>query len=203
MEEAVPICFALDHTNYARWMTVFINDLKSLKHQDEGLFNEISKNLSVRTSSAKFSRMAHDQKHEHNNKWIKSQAGYINLVNKEEKTFLRKLETCTGEVHHYLESFENRSGISKQTKDTHKEDSVVFNTTFVFSCYKVYRQMKINPFATQLFQMISSSKIFPQQIEDDCGRLLKLGQSQHDEFVKSRLTIGAKVDFMDTIPRIS
>lgn len=164
MEKAVPLCFALGHTNYARWMSVYIQDLKALKHRDADLFEEISENMSVRTSNAKFSRMARDQKHEHNNKWIKSQSGYISLVNKEEKPHLRKLEICSGEVHHYLESFEmvngNRATISG-TSSKHKEESDIFNMTFMTSCNKVYRQMTVNPFTAQLFQMLNSSTVFP------------------------------------------
>ena len=128
---------------------------------------------------------------------------YINHVNKEDKTFLRKLETCSGEVHHYLESFEaiNQGHTSHGSVDNHKEESVHFNVTFLTACNKVYRQMSINPFATQLFQMVSSSKIFPQKIEDDCERFYKQGKYQYDDYVKLRLSVGAELNVMDKISK--
>ena len=45
--------------------------------------------------------MAYDQKHEQNNKAIKATSGYINLVHKEDKSFLRKLELCSSENFQY------------------------------------------------------------------------------------------------------
>ena len=43
------------------------------------MFNSIGNNLGVRKSKAGFSKIAYDQKHEMNNKTIKSSSGYIRL----------------------------------------------------------------------------------------------------------------------------
>ena len=59
--------------------------------------------------------MAFDQRHEQVNKEIKSRSGYINLNNKEDKTFLRKLELCSGEIHEYLKDF-GRKNLHPNTK---------------------------------------------------------------------------------------
>ena len=88
MKTAVPMCFALDHTYYARWLSVFIRDIELLYIEDKECFDEIGKHLSVRSTDTEFSKVAYDQRHEQNNKVIKARNGYINLTNKEDKTFL-------------------------------------------------------------------------------------------------------------------
>ena len=67
---------------------------------------------------AGFSKIAFDQKHEMNNKAIKSRNGYINLVNAKDSSFLRKIEVCSAEVHNLLEDFDDIERSSK-----HKEES--------------------------------------------------------------------------------
>ena len=42
LEELCPILFSLDHTHYARWIPVFVNDLKILKVSDPELHEEFS-----------------------------------------------------------------------------------------------------------------------------------------------------------------
>ena len=85
--------------------------------------------MSVTTTDAKFSKIAYDHKHEQIIKEIKSRGGCINLANKEDKTFLRKLELCSGEIHHYLENVEN-----KEVSTKHKEESPQFCREHVKHC---------------------------------------------------------------------
>ena len=89
LEKLVEIFFALDHTKYSRWLSVFIQDLKLLSVKNPQLFSYLSKNMSACTSSADFSSMAFDQRHEQLNKEIKATGGYINAVNREDHEFLR------------------------------------------------------------------------------------------------------------------
>ena len=44
-----------------------------------------------------------NQKHEMNNKTIKSRSGYIDLVNMKDTSYLRKMEICYAEVNELLE----------------------------------------------------------------------------------------------------
>ena len=93
--------FALDHIPYTRYISVFIQDLKVLSVENPELYEELTKNMSACTSSSNFSNMAFDQKHEQNHKEIKSTSGYINLVNNEDREFLRKLEMCSPEMRYF------------------------------------------------------------------------------------------------------
>ena len=87
LDDAVQLCFALDHIHYSRWLSVFIHDLELLSVENSDLFDSLENNLGVRMSKAGFSKIAYDHKHEMKNRAIKSRSGYIDLVNKDDAAF--------------------------------------------------------------------------------------------------------------------
>ena len=101
--KCVELCFSLGHIHYARWLSVFLQDLQLLKTEDENLYKQFRNHVSVTSSKEKFSKIAFDQIHEQNNKKIKATSGTINLVNKEDGTYMRKLEICNTEILQFLE----------------------------------------------------------------------------------------------------
>ena len=147
LNDAVQLCFALDHIHYSRWLSVFIHDLELLSVENSDLFDSLENNLGVRTSKADFSKIAFDHKHEMNNRAIKSRSGYIDLVNKDDAAFLRKLEICSAEVHNLFEDLGNTTEITK-----HKKESPKFNKTFVTHCNQIFSKMSVNPFDTKKFK---------------------------------------------------
>ena len=69
-----------------------------------------------------------------NNKTIKSESGSKNMVNMEDKEYLRKLEICFLEIHAFLENNDpERNLISK----SNKEQSPSFCTKYVRDVNKV------------------------------------------------------------------
>ena len=90
LKELKPLFFALDHTHYARWLSVFIQDPQILPESNPTLFKEfVAGKFSIQSMETKFSKMAFDQCHEQNNKKIKATSGYINIVNQKNENFLR------------------------------------------------------------------------------------------------------------------
>ena len=87
LELIVPLFFSLDHIHYARWISVFLEDLKLLHVKMPALYKEFKQgHFVVNTRGNDFSKIAMDQAQEHNNKKIKaSGSGYIDLVNTEGK----------------------------------------------------------------------------------------------------------------------
>lgn len=72
----VPWCFALDHHNYSRWISVPIRDMESLYpctsiHQE---FKEYG-HWAVKKTTNRFSSMPIDQAHEQNNELVKGSGG--------------------------------------------------------------------------------------------------------------------------------
>ena len=160
-------------------------------HPDDNnnFFEELSQHMSVRTTNSKFNGVAYDQKHENNNKEIKSTGGYINLVNKDDKiikTHLRKLEICLPEVLQYLEMVEGQTGTSK-----HKEETDSFSAKLLRDCKTVSSRIETNPFLEETFKKLNSSVHFPDVIVRDCDKVFKIGNMQYQAFVRTRFILGS------------
>ena len=75
--------FALDHINCARWVSVFICDVKSFYAKD--VYNEFyNGHITVKKSNRSFFSIGEDHAHEQNNKIIKGDSGGIGIFDHEE-----------------------------------------------------------------------------------------------------------------------
>ena len=74
----VPLFFALDHQNYARWMPVFIRNMERLPYTIQEEFD--NGNWTVSRSNRRFSALPIDQAHEQANKPVKGVGGIIGLT---------------------------------------------------------------------------------------------------------------------------
>ena len=125
--------FTLDHIHYSRWMSVFIQDLLLLPENNHQLSTEFLRgSFVVNKSHGLFNGMAYDQAHEQNNRTVKSNNGYIDLLNKEDRGYLKKLELALPEIFEYLELVKG-----PDIAESHKEQSPNFILKFV----KTYRQL--------------------------------------------------------------
>ena len=76
LEQIAPLMFSLDHTHYARWLPIFINDLKQLKEKHPRIYEEFKKgHFTSKKTKRKFSSIPEDQAHEQNNKTVKIDGG--------------------------------------------------------------------------------------------------------------------------------
>ena len=78
MEKLVPLFFAMDHVNYARWTPVHIRDMKNLPDSIRNEFEEGRWVLSKTNKS--FSCIPIDQAHEQENASVKGSVGFIGLT---------------------------------------------------------------------------------------------------------------------------
>ena len=107
LEELCPPLFALDHIHYSRRVPVFIHELKLLKMSDTTLYEHFRKAFfAARKTDTDYSKIAYDHVHEKNNKITKSRAGFATLLNKEESSFLCKMENVLPEIHSHLDLLE-------------------------------------------------------------------------------------------------
>ena len=189
LKKIVPLFFALDHTHYSRWLPVFIQDLEVMTVENPQLFRQFREGkFSVRSSLLEFSKMTYDQCHEQNNKAIKSTSGYINLVNKEDKDFLQKVEICSPEIRQFLEQVDNDKVPQSQN---HKEQSSAFSKRYIRDCNKVYSRFTTNPFSAIQFQKINTPLLFPEVIVEDSKTIFVIGEAQYQEYVISRFITGS------------
>ena len=78
MEKLAPFLFALDATNYSRWLPVHIHNMKYLPN---AIKTEFKNGLwTVTRSAKKFSSIAIDQAHEQTNKILKGTGGALVIM---------------------------------------------------------------------------------------------------------------------------
>ena len=79
LEQLVPLFFALDHMNYARWVPIHIRDMKSLPESIRREFQEHRQWVLSKTGN-RFSSKPLDQVHEQENKMVKGYDGAVGLI---------------------------------------------------------------------------------------------------------------------------
>ena len=81
LKEIIPWLFALDHTNYTRWLPVHLADMVRLESTAPELAEEFKQGrFVVQKSSNPFSSVSFDQAHENHNKEVKGDGGIIGLT---------------------------------------------------------------------------------------------------------------------------
>ena len=84
LTKIIPRMFALDHYHYARWFTVHVNDLISLKNNSPLTHAEfLTGSFVTQKSRRKFSSLVHDQVHEQLNAIVKGDGGIIGITENE------------------------------------------------------------------------------------------------------------------------
>ena len=79
--------FALDHYNYARWLSVHLFDLLSLENSLPDIYQNFKDgHFSFQKSNREFSSIALDQVHEQNNAVLKSVAGVTHILNTQDES---------------------------------------------------------------------------------------------------------------------
>ena len=103
--QLVPWFFTLDHTNYARWLPIYIRDMLSLSDTHLDVAAEFKKGkFNVCKSARPFSAIAVDHAYEQANKLIKEDGGVIGLTGNEHA--LRRWMAARPEVSRMVSEFE-------------------------------------------------------------------------------------------------
>lgn len=79
LEQLVPLFFALDHMNYARWVPIHIRDMKSLRESIRREFQDHGHWVLSKTGN-RCSSIPLDQVHEQENKIVKGSGGAVGLT---------------------------------------------------------------------------------------------------------------------------
>ena len=186
--------FALDHYNYARWLTVHLFDLMCLEFTCPDIYNEFMKgNFTYQKTRAKFSKMVPDQSHEQNNEKIKGVGGAVHLVNMEDESGLIKWELCGPElvmiVDEFEQSIQTRDALNEPTK--HHEDSLSYQNHFYNDVQNVIDGMVANPFKLDKLATINNiQKVFEALVYEGISSLAHVGEKQFLQFWEERLLTG-------------
>ena len=72
--------FVLDHAHFARWMSVYLEDLKQIPSKYPTVFEEFKRGyFTVKNSNHLFSNIGADQARKQNNKLVKIDRGVIGI----------------------------------------------------------------------------------------------------------------------------
>jgi len=79
--DLVPWFFTLDHSNYARWLLVHVQDMPSLQERCPDVFQEFKRRaFSAKKTGRPFSAISLDQAYELINALVKGEGGAIGLT---------------------------------------------------------------------------------------------------------------------------
>ena len=101
LQMLVPLFFALNHQNYARWVPIFIRDLERLPNSIREQFEE--GHWTINRSNRRFSSLPTDHAHEQANKRVKGVGGIIGLT--ENPVMLERWIMTGPEISRVLEEF--------------------------------------------------------------------------------------------------
>ena len=86
LQKLAPYFFAIDHTSYARWLSVFIHDLETLPVTNPNLYRVFrAGKFAVQSTCTGFSKMAFHQALKQKNKTIKAKQENNKKVPKDDK----------------------------------------------------------------------------------------------------------------------
>ena len=187
VKDIMPWMFALDHTHYSRWMSVFLKDLQQIPSKYPSVFEEFKKGyFTVKNGNRKFSNIGIDQGHEQNNKLVKIEGGAIGIFDNP-KALLRW--AVAGPI---------VAQICKDAEDDdvkekkHHEDNETFERNFrkdVKSLYDAFLEFG-NPFSEEQNQLvqISSRVVLDQSSSDSVFQAKQKGKDQFKSLTKDRLS---------------
>lgn len=119
LKKLVLLFFALDHQNYARWVSVFIRDLESLPSSIQEEFE--AGHWTVSRSNHRYSSIPIDHAHEQANKRVKGVGGVIGIT--ENPEMLERWIATGPEISRVLQQFTNVHDDGGQELPHHEEGS--------------------------------------------------------------------------------
>ena len=106
--------FALDHVNYARWLSVHIRDMATLQKSHPSVYQKfISGAFAVHKSTNAFSAIALDHAHEQENASIKGEGGAVGLT--ENPSALQRWMIGGPETARMVTEYESQSAPSRRS----------------------------------------------------------------------------------------
>ena len=202
LKALVPCFFALNRTNYERWLPVHIKDALELKIRHPLIYKEFSNGcFTGQKSNKRFSFIALDQIHEQENLKVKQTGGAIPLLDKDNA--LKRWMLGAPEVTSILEDFE---GLFKHTRtdlrDLHHDEGFASQMNFKRDVEKLVNGWESigNPFSEEIPKLIN---IYSRSVPDDevaecIFSLHNLGKVKYESFVNEVL-VQKKKSFWDPI----
>ena len=203
LQQLLPWFFALDRTNYARWLSIHVQDLLTLPTSLPELLKQFQAGkFTVTKTSNPFSAMSIDQAHEQTNKIIKGDGGLFGVTDQSIST--QRWLLAAPEIASFIQSYEEQHGMAKTDRKRHHENTSSFETKFekdVEALISSIEQLGC-PFEDDGEDLVSlGSKLIVESSACETVRNIKdIGTHQYHTYVRERLDTDAK-KVMDPIKR--
>ena len=185
LESLAPWSFALDHTNYARWLPIHIRDMKCLPRPIQESFRKC---WVISKSSNTFSSIPIDQAHEQNNASVKGSGGAVGLT--ESPVAFRRWMVAGPEIARVLQEFESQLKGEKNVdeKNKHHEQGLSTQKTFqshVKNLVSTISEMG-NPFKDDCPELLAldTRNCADASVVDTVHKVQEIGLRQYKKFVK-------------------
>ena len=203
LSQLLPWFFALDHANYARWLSVHVRDLTMLEKRHPSTFVEFwAGGFVARKTKRPFSAIALDQAHEQCNAVVKGDGGAVGLTN--DPSALRRWMVSGPEISRMVEEFEKQTFRGKAVDTEHHEQSDSFQVKFSTQVNELIMAMEEmgNPFIedTDHLFALDTKDIMSEDVIDTVRGIVQLGQEQYNKFIEERF-LKAEKPVSETIPR--
>ena len=190
-----PWMFALDHINYARWLSVHIRDLCMLESQHPEVFSRFTEGgFVVCKTKRKFSAIALDHAHEQCNALVKGEGGAVGLTNN--TNALKRWMIAGPEICKIVKDFEEQITRTAIPSLHHHEQLPSIQKTFMKEVRALTESFVAlgNPFAEDSGYLIAldTKDIMPQEVVQTINSVLDIGQQQYDSFVEERFVTRSK-----------
>lgn len=194
LNKLTPWFFALDQTNYARWLPVHIRDLNTLSQVHPDLHTEFQNgNFVIHKTARVSSGMAIDQGHEQNNAMVKGSGGAVGLT--ENPSAFRRWMVAGPELARITIDFE--TAFTAQDDDTgHHEQTPAVQTAFakqVMSLVSTIEDMG-NPFLEESADLLvlDTKDIVSESVVKTVRNIEQIGVKAYDAYVEQRLVKAEK-----------
>lgn len=195
LSQLLPWFFALDHPNYARWLSVHVRDLTMLETTHPSIFVEFwAGGFVARKTHRSFSAIALDQAHEQCNAVVKGEGGAVGLTN--DPNALRRWMVAGPEISRMVGEFEKHAFGGTDSGADHHERHPSFQVQFSTQVRELVNTMEDmgNPFiedSGHLFA-IDTKDIMSEDVVTTVRTIAGLGQEQYNNFINERFLKGEK-----------
>ena len=191
LTELVPWFFALDHTNYARWVPVHLRDMAELPKTHPNTYRGFNAgHFTVQKTKRIFSSIPIDQAHEQNNALVKGDGGAVGLT--DNPSALRRWMIAGPEIARVIEEFEGSELSGNGRVDTHHHDQTAsVQKAFARDARALVTVIEDlgNPFEEMSQEMIvlDTKEIADSAVLKTVHNAKRIGQEQFDAFTKECL----------------
>ena len=189
LKALVPLFFALNHHNYARWIPIHIRDIESLPAPTLKEVDEHSHWVIHKTTN-RFSTIPIDQAHEQNNEAVKGSGGAVGLT--ENPSAFRKWMVSGPEQARLLKEFEDDYLQNDSECSYHHDEG--FSTQRIFkeqavSLVQVINELG-NPFLDDSHELLAldTRNVLDKSVVNSVRTVHSLGKDQYAKYYKLVIT---------------